>query len=55
MIMIHNGKFTGGGMVIDPFAILNDGMLNVVCAINKKNFKMMKLDELMKKAKKGGT
>jgi len=54
LIMIHNGKYTGGGMVVDPFAILNDGMLNVSCATNKKNFKMMKLDDTMKKAKKGG-
>ena len=29
LLMITNGKFTGGGMVISPFAIINDGLADV--------------------------
>ena len=27
--MCCNGKYTGGGMIIDPFACLNDGLVDV--------------------------
>ena len=27
--MICNGKFTGGGMIVNPFACVNDGLCDV--------------------------
>jgi len=29
LLMVTNGKFTGGGMVINPFAAMNDGLIDV--------------------------
>jgi diacylglycerol kinase family enzyme len=29
LLMVGNGKFTGGGIVINPFAVMNDGLLDV--------------------------
>jgi diacylglycerol kinase family enzyme len=29
LLMLFNGKFTGGGMIIDPFACMNDGLVDI--------------------------
>jgi len=40
---IHNGKFYGGGMKINPFAEINDGILDL-CTVKKMNrFKLLLL------------
>jgi diacylglycerol kinase family enzyme len=29
LLMLFNGKFTGGGMIVDPFACMNDGLVDI--------------------------
>lgn len=29
LLMLFNGKFSGGGMIIDPFACMNDGLVDI--------------------------
>ena len=29
LLMLFNGKYTGGGMIVDPFAVMNDGLLDI--------------------------
>ena len=29
LFMLFNGKFTGGGCVVDPFASMNDGLIDL--------------------------
>ena len=29
LVMLFNGKFTGGGMIVDPFACMNDGLVDI--------------------------
>lgn len=36
LLTIHNGKFYGGGMKINPFSEINDGLLNL-CTVKKMN------------------
>jgi len=29
LVMLFNGKFSGGGMIIDPVACMNDGLVDI--------------------------
>jgi hypothetical protein len=29
LVMLFNGKFTGGGMIVHPFACMNDGLVDI--------------------------
>ena len=29
LLMLFNGKYTGAGKLVDPFAIMNDGLIDV--------------------------
>lgn len=30
LLMLFNGNLCGGGMIVDPFAVMNDGLVDVV-------------------------
>mmetsp|Transcript_13273 Transcript_13273/g.9368 ORF Transcript_13273/g.9368 Transcript_13273/m.9368 type:complete len:87 (-) Transcript_13273:204-464(-) len=53
--MMHNGSSTGAGMIADPFAIINDGLLNVAIITDKKTYNLAGLGGILDKAKTGGT
>ena len=36
VIMMHNGKYTGGGMMSAPFAIMNDGLFDIMLLTDPK-------------------
>jgi len=36
LLMLFNGKYTGGGMVVDPFACMNDGLVDVTWLHDEK-------------------
>jgi diacylglycerol kinase family enzyme len=52
LLFVTNGQFTGGGMIINPHSLINDGLLDIswiepemgLCGVAKN----------MDKAKKGG-
>jgi len=29
LVMLFNGKFSGAGLIIDPFACMNDGLIDL--------------------------
>ena len=29
LVMLFNGKFSGGGLIVDPFACMNDGLIDL--------------------------
>ena len=55
VIMIHNGKYTGGGMMTDPFAIMNDGLFDIILLTDPKAQGLTGIASTLDKAhKKGG-
>ncbi|HEY8364793.1 MAG TPA: diacylglycerol kinase family protein [Haloplasmataceae bacterium] len=40
---IHNGKYYGGGMKINPFAEINDGILDLCTVVKMNRFKLLTL------------
>lgn len=56
MVMFFNCKFTGGGMVVDPFACMNDGFLDITWLHDEKKMNLIGVADLLGKAKtKGAT
>jgi diacylglycerol kinase family enzyme len=53
-IMAFNGKFTGGGMMLDPYGCVNDGMLDIIWTSDPAVNNLMGVSGLMDKAKAGG-
>lgn len=53
LVMGFNGKYGGGGMVLNPFALINDGFTDMVVIPEKFGFGQM-VDFLGKATKKGG-
>ena len=56
LLMVCNGKFTGGGMVINPFATINDGLCDVTWISDPAINNLMGVAGMLGDAKKhGGT
>ena len=55
VFMVANGKYTGGGMMCDPFAVMNDGMFDLMYVSDPKVQSLMGVADILGKAhKKGG-
>ena len=54
LLMVCNGKYTGGGMVINPFAALNDGLCDVTWISDPRNNSLMGVAGMLGDAKKHG-
>ena len=52
-MLVYNGKYGGGRMILNPMAILNDGFFEMIFYKNLIGFK--KSIKLFEGAKKGGT
>jgi diacylglycerol kinase family enzyme len=56
LLMMFNGKYSGGGMIIDPFAVMNDGLIDMVFIHDQKTQSLMGVADFLEKAKtKGGS
>ena len=55
LVMLFNGKFTGGGMIVDPFASMNDGLVDITWLHDESKQGLVGVADLLGKAKsKGG-
>ena len=52
--MVCNGKYTGGGMIINPFAAMNDGLVDVTWISDPKINKLTGVAGMLGDAKKRG-
>ena len=53
--MAFNGKFTGGGMILNPFGCMNDGLLDMTWVHDEKAMGLLGVADILGKAKsKGG-
>jgi diacylglycerol kinase family enzyme len=50
--MLFNGKYTGAGMIVDPFACMNDGLLDICWLSNERLMGLLGVADLLDKAKK---
>ena len=50
LVMIFNGKFTGGGMIVDPFACMNDGLMDIVVLKDPKVQNLTGVADMLDKA-----
>ena len=53
--MTFNGKFTGGGMMLQPYACVNDGMVDIFWTSDPAVNNLMGVSGIMDKSKAGGT
>jgi diacylglycerol kinase family enzyme len=53
LLQSMNGRYCGGGMIFDPYSIINDGYLNFYTLTEKYGFLKM-IDMLNDAKKKGG-
>lgn len=54
LLMLFNGKYTGGGMIVDPFACLNDGLVDIAWLYEEKVQTLIGIADMLDKAKKKG-
>jgi diacylglycerol kinase family enzyme len=54
LLMLNNGKYTGAGLVINPYACVNDGLTDLTWIEDEKSQKLKGVAATMEKAKKGG-
>mgnify|MGYP006950261443 CR=1 FL=1 len=55
LMMLFNGKTSGGGMIVDPFACMNDGLVDVTWVVDEKIQSLKGVADMLDKAKtKGG-
>jgi len=52
--MLGNGKFTGGGMIINPYACVNDGMVDLTWISDPAVNNLGGVASVLDKAKNGG-
>ena len=52
-IIFLNGKYTGGGMVANPFACINDGLVDITWADHPDYQSLLGIADLLTQAKKG--
>jgi hypothetical protein len=53
--MLGNGKYTGGGMIINPYACINDGMVDLTWISDPAVNNLGGVASVLDKAKNGGT
>lgn len=53
-MMLMNGKYTGGGMIVDPFACMNDGLIDILIVTDENEMKFKRIVKIMDEAKKKG-
>jgi diacylglycerol kinase family enzyme len=53
-MMFFNGSYTGGGLQCEPFACMNDGLLDLTFLHNTRKNNLTGVADLLDKAKKGG-
>lgn len=53
LMMFTNGKYTGAGMVINPFSCMNDGLVDVTWINDPRVMKLMGVATMLDEAKKG--
>ena len=55
LFMLFNGKNTGAGMILNPFAVMNDGLLDATWLHDENKMGVLGIADLLDKAaKKGG-
>ena len=54
IIMVNNGKYSNGGCAINPFACLNDGLIDLTWVRDPNYFGMFGFREIINEAKVGG-
>ena len=55
LVMLFNGKFGGGGMILDPFACMNDGLVDLTWLHDETQQGLLGVADILGKAKsKGG-
>jgi len=55
LLMPFNGKNTGAGMIINPFAVMNDGLVDLTFMSDERRMGLFGIADLLDKAaKKGG-
>lgn len=54
LLMVYNGKTSGGGMIFQPYACMNDGMLDLIWIQDPAINNLMGVGAYMDKCKKGG-
>jgi diacylglycerol kinase family enzyme len=52
--MTCNGKYTGGGMIINPYACINDGMVDITWISDPRLNNLGGVSSMLGKAKDGG-
>jgi len=50
LIMLFNGKTTGAGMILNPFAVMNDGLLDVTWLHDENKMGVFGIADLLDKA-----
>ena len=53
-LMINNGKYSNGGLLINPFATVNDGLIDLTWVRDPAYFGMFGFKEIMNEAREGG-
>jgi hypothetical protein len=54
--MLFNGKFSGGGLIVDPFACMNDGLVDITWLHDESQQGLLGVADILGKAKsKGGS
>lgn len=53
MMMFTNGKYTGAGMVINPFSCMNDGLVDMTWITDPRAQKLTGVAKMLGEAKKG--
>jgi len=52
--MVCNGKYTGGGMIINPFTVMNDGLADITWISDPAVNSLTGVAGMLGEAKKGG-
>ena len=52
-MMFTNGKYTGAGLVVNPFSCMNDGLVDITWMSDPKLQKLMGVANILGEAKKG--
>ena len=54
LFMLFNGKFTGGGCVVDPFACMNDGLIDLTWMHAEERMGIVGIADMLEKSKTKG-
>ena len=54
IIMVNNSKYSNGGCAVNPFACVNDGLIDLTWVNDESYFGMFGFKEIINDAKVGG-